>query len=326
MSGGVSPYSYTWSNSNTGDNITNLTAGFYQVQAEDNNGCLWIDHIVLDHPDSISLTINFAPDTCSRSVGFAEAITSGGVAPYDYLWDRGDDDALITDFSIGSYELSLLDANNCTRSKNIEILDLESPVAEFNIYPEQRKLYEQIDNPFSFVDYTNGFWQQVSLWQWDIFDSEGSLIESISGEDSVVEYSFNKTDTFTVLLSITTDYNCKDTISKKVIVNDFDIFIPNTFTPNPSRDNLNSTFKAYGFGIKRIKMQIFSKWGSLIYDEEFQNSSKYHIINENSDFGWDGKFQGSETFCPIGVYTYYIHIENVFGETREFQGLLNLIR
>ena len=56
MSGGVSPYSYTWSNSNTGDNITNLTAGFYQVQAEDDNGCLWIDHIVLYHPDSIDFS------------------------------------------------------------------------------------------------------------------------------------------------------------------------------------------------------------------------------------------------------------------------------
>ena len=164
------------------------------------------------------------------------------------------------------------------------------------------------------------------MWQWDIFDSKGALIESILGGDSVLEYSFDRTDTFTVLLTIITDHNCEDTISKKVIVNDFDIFIPNTFTPNPTKDNINSTFKAYGFGIKRIKMQIFSKWGSLIYDGNFDNSSKYHIVNESSDFGWDGKFQGSEEFCPIGIYTYYIHIENVFGETQEFQGLINLIR
>ena len=257
MSGGVSPYSYNWNNGNTGDNITNLTAGFYQVQAEDDNGCLWIDHIVLYHPDSIDLTINFAPDTCSRAVGFAEAIVSGGVGPYDYLWDRGDVDPLILDFSLGSYELSILDKNNCPRSKKIDILDLESPIADFKTYPEQRKLYEQIDNPFSFVDYTNGFWQQVDSWQWDIFDSKGALIESILGGDSVLEYSFDRTDTFTVLLTIITDHNCEDTISKKVIVNDFDIFIPNTFTPNPNKDNINSTFKAYGFGIKEIFRELF---------------------------------------------------------------------
>lgn len=40
ISGGTSPYTYTWSNGETTQNITGLTAGDYQLQIEDANNCV----------------------------------------------------------------------------------------------------------------------------------------------------------------------------------------------------------------------------------------------------------------------------------------------
>ena len=45
VSGGVSPYSYLWSNSQISSSIVYLEAGLYSVTVTDSNGCLAIDSV-----------------------------------------------------------------------------------------------------------------------------------------------------------------------------------------------------------------------------------------------------------------------------------------
>ena len=97
-SGGIAPYIYNWSNGNIEDSIINLSADYYEVYVEDNNGCLWIDSITLFAPDSISLVINYASDTCARGVGSGSVQPSGGVVPYRYIWTNGDTNSTVFDF------------------------------------------------------------------------------------------------------------------------------------------------------------------------------------------------------------------------------------
>ncbi|MEE2931540.1 MAG: gliding motility-associated C-terminal domain-containing protein [Bacteroidota bacterium] len=324
VSGGISPYTYDWNHGNTGDSIINLNAGYYEVYVEDNNGCLWIDSITLSAPDAIFLTVNYASDTCARGVGFGDVQSSGGVPPYRYIWTNGDTNSTVFDFVSGVYDVHVLDDNDCQVSATVSISDLTSPEADFNRYPENNKLYKQYDSPFIFSDNTKSYWQNIKIWRWDIFDSDGFLIYSTEGQDSVLTYSFNTVDTFMILMTITTEYNCIDTISYKVTVNDFNIYIPNSFTPNPD-DNINNIFRPYGFGIKKVGMQIFSKWGGLVYQSTFENTLKNEINNNTLDLGWNGSFKGTSEICPIGVYTYVIDIENVFGEVMRYEGLINLI-
>jgi len=68
------------------------------------------------------------------------------------------------------------------------------------------------------------------------------------------------------------------------------IYIPNAFTPNG--DNLNDTFGAVGEGITEYKMQIFNRWGILVFETE--------NINEQ----WDGTYQG--TLSQQDSYVYKI--------------------
>lgn len=56
------------------------------------------------------------------------------------------------------------------------------------------------------------------------------------------------------------------------------LFVPNAFTPND--DQLNELFLAKGTGIASFDMNIFDRWGNLVF------------ATDNIDEGWDGKIQG----------------------------------
>ncbi len=68
-----------------------------------------------------------------------------------------------------------------------------------------------------------------------------------------------------------------------------DIFIPNAFSPNS--DPFNPIFRPNGTVVLR-KMQIYNRWGEMMYDEEGTN------------LGWDGNYQGEP--APQGHYFYLI--------------------
>ena len=68
------------------------------------------------------------------------------------------------------------------------------------------------------------------------------------------------------------------------------LYIPNAFTPNG--DGLNETFGPKGEGITEYNMQIFDRWGILIFES---NDLKTQ---------WDGYHHDEK--APIGVYVYKI--------------------
>ena len=91
------------------------------------------------------------------------------------------------------------------------------------------------------------------------------------------------------------------------------IFIPSAFTPG-NNDAINNDFRAFGYGIEKYKLLIYNRWGGQIFS------------SNNINIGWDGKIQGNKEICPNGIYTYYIEIENIYGEIFKYEGNLNLIR
>ena len=94
---------------------------------------------------------------------------------------------------------------------------------------------------------------------------------------------------------------------------DYNIYIPNAFTPGDN-DNINNEFKAFGYGIKQYQMNIYSRWGELLF------------VSNDLDVGWDGRKQGHDRICPTGAYVYYIAIENIYGEIFKFEGQIMLMR
>jgi gliding motility-associated-like protein len=68
----------------------------------------------------------------------------------------------------------------------------------------------------------------------------------------------------------------------------FNVFVPNAFTPN--QDPLNNEFKPVLRGVVSYKMQIFDRWGELIFQTTDQNA------------GWDGTYKGKPAKQDSYVY------------------------
>lgn len=88
------------------------------------------------------------------------------------------------------------------------------------------------------------------------------------------------------------------------------IFIPNTFTPN--NDGLNDTFGPKGEGIGWIDMQIYDRWGNMIF----------HTNNPKQM--WNGKYHKED--APMGAYVYKILARGTYEGTATFSGTVTLLR
>ena len=110
---------------------------------------------------------------------------------------------------------------------------------------------------------------------------------------------------------VSNSYGCNDSIIKVVIIKPaYTIYIPNAFTPNS--DGLNDGFKAEGVGIAQFKLQVFDRWGKLIF--ESPDNSK----------GWDGKFNNVD--IQEGVYAWKVAFVTRFGELGTQAGSVMVIR
>lgn len=111
--GGTAPFTYLWSNGQTGTSASNLGYGTVCVEITDANGC---DKRVCDHlaqPLSVDAQAEdvLCPGGCD---GVVVAIVAGGVRPVTYLWDNGSTEAVNDMLLPGTHCVTVTDANGCT--------------------------------------------------------------------------------------------------------------------------------------------------------------------------------------------------------------------
>ena len=318
--GGATDYSYIWSNGKSSQNIYNLKSGIYNVDITDQNNCLHNTSIELIEPKELYVIINSSKDSCGRGVAIAEANVSGGVQEYKYLWSNDTTNYRIENLYEGIYKVDINDANNCIASIQDTVKNVPDPIANFSISPNLKlhQLFEQLEKPIIFSDKSIDNYSTIINWSWEIEDGYNS-------ESQNIKHSFAEVGSYEINLTITNLFGCIDTIKKRVIIEDFIIYIPNSFTPN--NDDINDVFEPKGMGVKKYKLAIFNRWGELIFTcEHLSGNEKYDPINQNEKTGWDGTLDRSENIAQLGVYIYKIDLEDVFGETHQYIGEVNLIR
>jgi len=310
-SGGVSPYAWVWDGIQGGEYLINQMAGYHYVELYDNNNCVWEDNITLTEPPALDIQKTSVTDTCDRAVGEIYVNISGGVTPYTYLWSSGQTSESVNSLTEGIYTIISTDANSCEILESISVFNIKSPEADFNTFPEHRRYYDQLDKPFFFIDISNTYWQDIISWNWD-FDYDG-ISPMYDANDSIATNSYYEPGLYKVFLSIETEYHCIDTISKYVLIDEYELYIPDAFTPLTG-DELNDEFKAYGYGIVNYTMQIYNRWGEVIFESDDINR------------GWNGTTRDGENIAPIGIYIYYIAVENIYGEIFKYEDKVTLIR
>ncbi|HXB12098.1 MAG TPA: hypothetical protein VNZ45_08950, partial [Bacteroidia bacterium] len=125
VSGGVAPYTYTWSPSGgTSANATGLSAGTYTVTVKDKNGCTATASVTLVASASVVATISANnPVKCNGgATGSATVTATGGTAPYTYTWTPvGGTNATASNLTAGTYTITVKDKNGCVGTASVTI-------------------------------------------------------------------------------------------------------------------------------------------------------------------------------------------------------------
>lgn len=131
-SGGIAPYTYTWSNNLSGQTVTGLSAGNYTVTAKDANGCSATFSVSIAQTAPL-LTLIATNAACGGYVSL-EAMVSGGITPFTYLWSTGGTNTPSIAVTVtGIYSVTVTDGNGCTSVKSISVSTVppNSSVATF---------------------------------------------------------------------------------------------------------------------------------------------------------------------------------------------------
>ncbi len=116
VSGGTGTYTYSWSNSATTEDLTNIPAGTYSVTVTSGSQMEIIDNIVITQPAAPLAITGSTPtgvDCNGASTGEISLTITGGTSPYNVSWTGGLSGQTITGLAAGSYTPTVTDANNC---------------------------------------------------------------------------------------------------------------------------------------------------------------------------------------------------------------------
>ncbi len=115
VSGGVTPYLYSWSNGANTEDISEVQADSYSLMVSDANGCLRTLNAEIVEPPLLTLRIDSVHNVkcCGDNSGAIFITVSGGVEPYKYEWSNGATSEDIKDLVLGVYTVNVTDANGC---------------------------------------------------------------------------------------------------------------------------------------------------------------------------------------------------------------------
>ncbi len=124
VTGGVSPYTYSWTGGVTTQDRSGLTAGTYTVTVTDANACSAVLSINVTEPAALVLTETHVNVLCNGgSTGSIDLTVTGGTTPYTYSWTGGATTQDRSGLAVGTYTVTVTDANACTKTLSVTITE-----------------------------------------------------------------------------------------------------------------------------------------------------------------------------------------------------------
>lgn len=204
-------FEYTWSNGSSADTLFNISSGTYFIAQNDTaNGCIINSDAVNIQIDSFSLQSTLGPDrTFCLGSNLELQTTSTNNEPYAYNWSTLDTTSFIVLNTPASTTLSVAvtDAFRCTARDTItaNVLNLASPSVDFIA----DTVCFNTASSFLSTAVASGA-DLINNYIWSFPDHS-----TLTGSNSVQYTHFNNT-TYQVNLSVQTDSNCENSITKPV--------------------------------------------------------------------------------------------------------------
>ncbi|MDO8369001.1 MAG: T9SS type A sorting domain-containing protein [Saprospiraceae bacterium] len=120
--GGVPPYSYTWSNGETGNCATFTTVGTFSLSVTDVAGCVSTATPIITQPPAIAIDSEVEHETApNANNGSIDLSVSGGTPAYQYLWNTGATTQDLSGLAGGVYMVTITDSNGCTQTHSATV-------------------------------------------------------------------------------------------------------------------------------------------------------------------------------------------------------------
>ena len=134
-SGGTTPYTVLWNNSQTDSTATNLIAGTYTVTVTDSHSCTTSATVIVTQPPQLSISATASP--ASICPGATSTLTASGASTY--LWSPSSSLSSATGTSVTAtplttttYYVTGTDASNCTATTQVNVTLYNSPNISIN--------------------------------------------------------------------------------------------------------------------------------------------------------------------------------------------------
>ncbi len=128
VNAGTAPYSFSWSNFATTEDVFSLIAANYTVTVTDISGCSGMISVLINNYPSTQLSETHINETCGGSNGSIDLLLNGGTMPISYLWNNNSITQDLSFISAGNFSVTVTDANNCSVELSIQILNLSGPI------------------------------------------------------------------------------------------------------------------------------------------------------------------------------------------------------
>ncbi len=192
---------------------------------------------------------------------------------------------------------------------------------QVEIYPEPTALFDVLPNVVTLPDKVTFANKSLGAetYNWDFGDGNKSI-------EINPEHVYSEPGNYDISLEAINEYGCNDMYYQNGAVTaeaGGKITFPNAFTPNPSgptdggrydrTDKNNYIFHpVLPEGIVEYKLQIFSRWGQLLFESNELN------------IGWDGYYNGK--LSTQGVYIWKATCRFSNGDVKVYTGDVTLLR
>lgn len=302
VTGGISPYTYIWSNGETTRNATDLNSfGSFQVTVTDARGCMDTSGIVLNPYEPYVATLAVDSASCyGDEDGSAQLTITGGLAPFTFEWTGFTQTGRrLDDLPAGDYVVIINDALGCDTTINFTIT--EQPEMEVDLADSILIPYA-VDTTLP-VSFTGVRAIDSVIYAW--LPDEG--LSCADCPNPVVN------NTRPVWYTLTMDVNgCVYTDSIYVTIDDLErpFYVPNAFSPNG--DGTNDVFQVYAKSVRSLNYTIHNRWGQMVFRGADMSDT------------WDGMIGGKE--AEQAVYVVDGTLIFLDGTSRRFSQSLMLLR
>jgi gliding motility-associated-like protein len=203
---GTPTYNYSWSNGETTEDINNLSSGNYIVTVTDALGCVINTTLTVEDPVNpliVTPTVNNL-NCYGGSDAFINLAISGGISPYDILWNNGETLSMIDSLSAGNYSVMVSDNQGCQIPLSFTISQPAPIVANFN--PSATSGCSPLT-----VTFNNSSSGSYTNYLWNFGNGSTSITENAT-------ITFTQPSCYYISLIVSNAAGCADTLSVDSLV------------------------------------------------------------------------------------------------------------